>query len=75
MKYVIIDRQTGKIVGEYTNRKIARNRADKLDNQYGGYRYLVKIAKRCNECLECHNFCNGCDGDIEPCEAFEYETR
>jgi len=42
MKYVIIDRQTGKIVGEYTNRKIARNRADKLDNQYGGYRYLVK---------------------------------
>ena len=34
-------------------------------------RCLVK-ATRHNKCLECHNFCNGCDGDIEPCEAFEY---
>ena len=34
-------------------------------------RRLVK-ATRHNKCLECHNFCNGCDGDIEPCEAFEY---
>lgn len=29
-------------------------------------------ATRHNKCLECHNFCNGCDGDVEPCEAFEY---
>ena len=32
----------------------------------------ARTAKRCNECLECHHFGNGCDGDSEPCEAFEY---
>jgi len=31
-----------------------------------------KPLSRHNQCLECDNFCNGCDGDIEPCEAFEY---
>ena len=34
--------------------------------------YKARTAKRCNECLECHHFGNGCDGDSEPCEAFEY---
>jgi len=34
--------------------------------------YRARTAKRCNECLECHHFGNGCDGDSEPCEAFEY---
>ena len=35
----------------------------------------LETYKRCNECLEClecHHFGNGCDGDIAPCEAFEY---
>jgi AbrB family looped-hinge helix DNA binding protein len=34
-------------------------------------RCLVK-ATRHNKCLECHHFCNGCDGNYKPCEAFEY---
>ena len=34
-------------------------------------RRLAKVTRH-NKCLECHHFCNGCDGDIEPCEAFEY---
>jgi len=40
--YRIIDRQTGRQIGkEYSvkNRKRARTRVDKLDNEYGGYRY------------------------------------
>lgn len=39
--------------------------------QCGTWGYMFRLAKRCNECLECHHFSNGCDGDIEPCEAFE----
>ena len=38
-------------------------------------RYGLKRYGRCNECLECHHFCNGCDGNSEPCEAFEYATH
>ena len=41
----------------------------------GTWGYTFSPAKRCNECLECHHFSNGCDGDSEPCEAFEYETH
>lgn len=40
--YQIIDKQTGLTMGTYKNRKTARNKADKLDNQYGAYRYYVK---------------------------------
>ncbi len=44
--FVIIDRQTGERVGKpYTGktaRKRARTRMDKLDNEYGAYRYQVK---------------------------------
>lgn len=40
--YQVIDKQTGKIMGEYKTAVSARRRADKLDNQYGGYRYFVK---------------------------------
>ncbi len=44
--FVIIDRQTGERVGQpYQGkhaRKRARTRMDKLDNEYGGYRYQVK---------------------------------
>lgn len=40
--YVIIDRHTMLQVGRpYTNRSRARARVDKLDNQYGAYRYSV----------------------------------
>lgn len=44
MKFVVIDRQTGLTVGTYGTSKRARNRVDKLDNEYGAYRYFVKIA-------------------------------
>lgn len=39
--YKIIDKQTGLTVGAFKNRRTARNKADKLDNIYGGYRYYV----------------------------------
>lgn len=47
MKYQIVDRHTGKYVGKpYSNKTRARNRRDKLDNEYGGYRYyLVEVAE------------------------------
>lgn len=41
--YVIIDRHTMQQVGKpYTNRSRARARVDKLDMQYGAYRYSVR---------------------------------
>lgn len=41
--FLIIDRQTGNQVGKpYNNKARARSRADKLDNEYGGYRFTVK---------------------------------
>lgn len=42
MTYQIIDKQTGRIVGTYNNRIRARTRRDRLDNEYGAYRYIVK---------------------------------
>lgn len=42
-KYIIIDRHTGDQMGKpYTDKNRARNRANKLDLQYGAYRYTVK---------------------------------
>lgn len=40
--YQVIDKQTSQILGTFKNRKTARNKADKLDNVYGAYRYYVK---------------------------------
>lgn len=41
--YEIIDRLTGYRVGKpYKCRKRARTRADRLDNEYGAYRYSVR---------------------------------
>jgi len=40
--YKVIDRKTNRTVGTYKDYKRAKNKADKLDNQYGGYRYYVK---------------------------------
>lgn len=43
--YKIIDKQTGNQVGGiYQTRRRASARADRLDNQYGAYRYIVKTA-------------------------------
>lgn len=43
IKYVVIDRHTGEQVGKpYTSKNRARCRAEKLDMQYGAYRYIIK---------------------------------
>lgn len=43
MKYQVIDRKTGQNVGKpYSNKKRAKSRAEKLDLDYGAYRYGVK---------------------------------
>jgi hypothetical protein len=40
--YQVIDNQTKAVVGIYKSRNRANNKADRLDNAYGAYRYLVK---------------------------------
>lgn len=42
----VIDRQTGKEHGRYLNQTRARNVVDKLDNEYGGYRYFIPMGDR-----------------------------
>lgn len=43
IKYIVVDRKTGEQVGKpYASKSRARTRVDKLDNEYGGYRYSVK---------------------------------
>ena len=42
MKFQVIDRQTNQVMGTYASRKRARNKADRLDLEYGAYRYYVK---------------------------------
>jgi hypothetical protein len=46
-KYHVYDRQTGERANktEYKSRAGARRAVDKLDNEYGGYRYHVKPAE------------------------------
>ena len=46
-KYHVYDRQTGERANktEYKSRAGARRAVDKLDNDYGGYRYHVKPAE------------------------------
>jgi hypothetical protein len=46
-KYHVYDRQTGERANktEYKNRAGARRAVDRLDNEYGGYRYQVKPAE------------------------------
>lgn len=42
--YVIVDGQTGKVISKpYESRRRATTRADKLDNEYGAYRYKVRM--------------------------------
>lgn len=45
--YVIIDTHTGlQVGGEYKSRNRAARRVDRLDNEYGGYRYFVRSFTR-----------------------------
>ena len=41
--YEVVDSRTNKVVGKpYNSRSRARGRADKLDNEFGGYRFKVR---------------------------------
>jgi hypothetical protein len=43
--FIIIDKQTGQQVGRsYSTRVSASRRVDRLDNEYGAYRYYVQAA-------------------------------
>lgn len=39
--YLIVDIRTKEVICRYKNRKRAYNKADKLDDEYGSYRYAV----------------------------------
>lgn len=40
--FEIVDRQTGKVVGRMSSYIAARKRSDRLDCEYGAYRYYVR---------------------------------
>jgi len=42
MPYQVIDRD-GKLMGTYGTKRGAERKKDVLDNEYGGYRYKVRI--------------------------------
>lgn len=42
VRYELIDSRTGRLLGTYKHRAVANNRRDKLDNEYGAYRYKVR---------------------------------
>ena len=42
--YKVVDRKDGTIMGTYSTLKGAHKKKDKLDNEYGGYRYGVDKA-------------------------------
>jgi hypothetical protein len=41
-RWEVFDPRTGKVMGSYESAKRARRKVDKLDNEYGGYRYAVR---------------------------------
>jgi hypothetical protein len=42
VRYEVVDRRTGNVVGTYGNQSRARTEQDKRDNQYGASRYTVR---------------------------------
>lgn len=42
VRYDLIDGHTGYVLCSYRHRTAANNRRDKLDNEYGAYRYKVR---------------------------------
>lgn len=40
--FEIVDRHTGRVVSTYSNRIRASRKVDRLDNEYGAYRYFVR---------------------------------
>ena len=49
-KYQVVDNKTGRSVGKpHVSRQSARRKADKLDNEYGAYRYGVRMVEIAEE--------------------------
>lgn len=42
IRWQVIDRQTGAVMGTYRSANRARSRRDKLDSAYGGCRYFTR---------------------------------
>lgn len=42
VKFQVIDRQTGAVVGTFKNKQAARNKRDRMDSAYGAVRYTVR---------------------------------
>lgn len=42
IRFDIVDRQTGRVVGTAKTRTGARRSVDRRDNAYGGYRYSAR---------------------------------
>jgi len=49
--WYILNHRTGALVGKASSVKRARNRVDKLDNEYGGYVHMVVPDDRLEETL------------------------
>ncbi len=45
VKFLVRDRKTNQLMGTYKRKSTARNKVDKLDNQYGAYRYGIDIIR------------------------------
>lgn len=45
-RYLVKDRQTDRIIGQYKFRNAARNKRDKLDLEYGAIRYYITFEGR-----------------------------
>ena len=42
IKFQVIDRRTGLVVGSFKSKQAARNKRDRLDLAYGAVRYTVR---------------------------------
>jgi hypothetical protein len=42
MRYILINSRTNETKGNFSTIKRARNKRDKLDNEYGGYIHHIK---------------------------------
>jgi len=46
IKYQVIEIGTGRVIAEYSTRKRASTKSDKLDLEYGAIKYGVKVVER-----------------------------
>lgn len=66
-QYELVDRHTGAVVGgPYKSKRVARIWQDKRDNEYGGYRYMVREVGGTSQVAE-----SGAHGYSDPYESLE----